>query len=141
MRKGGHAMARMKNPLIHLNDIKVRDKMLLLYIFSVIIPIIFTNFIFYSKISQSVGEREMQYIAQDMQKIKGDFKRIIDENATLSHAIYTDKNLYTFLDRHYENSDEYFTYYIQYLKNMQERYKLTLSKITTFHLSLSMLYS
>jgi two-component system sensor histidine kinase YesM len=123
MRKGGHAMARMKNPLIHLNDIKVRDKMLLLYIFSVIIPIIFTNFIFYSKISQSVGEREMQYIAQEMQKIKGDFKRIIDENATLSHAIYTDKNLYTFLDRHYENSDEYFTYYIQYLKNMQERYK------------------
>jgi hypothetical protein len=80
MRKGGHAMARMKNPLIHLNDIKVRDKMLLLYIFSVIIPIIFTNFIFYSKISQSVGEREMQYIAQDMQKIKGDFKRIIDFN-------------------------------------------------------------
>ncbi|NLJ66526.1 MAG: sensor histidine kinase [Clostridiales bacterium] len=122
-------MARMKNPLIHLNDIKVRDKMLLLYIFSVIIPIIFTNFIFYSKISQSVGEREMQYIAQDMQKIKGDFKRIIDENATLSHAIYTDKNLYTFLDRHYENSDEYFTYYIQYLKNMQERYKLTFPNI------------
>ena len=122
-------MARMKNPLIHLNDIKVRDKMLLLYIFSVIIPIIFTNFIFYSKISQSVGEREMQYIAQDMQKIKGDFKRIIDENATLSHAIYTDKNLYTFLNRHYEDSDEYFFYYIRYLKNMQERYKLTFPNI------------
>ncbi|MGI6372354.1 MAG: sensor histidine kinase [Caldicoprobacterales bacterium] len=122
-------MVRMKNPLIHLNDIKVRDKMLLLYIFSVIIPIIFTNLVFYRKISHSVGEREMQYIAQDMQKIKGDFKRIIDENATLSHAIYTDKNLYTFLDKHYESTDEYFSYYIRYLKNMQERYKFTFPNI------------
>ncbi|HZJ56756.1 MAG TPA: sensor histidine kinase [Clostridia bacterium] len=122
-------MARMRTPLIHLNDIKVRNKLLSLYIFSVLIPIILTNFIFYRKISNSVREQEMQYIAQDLQKIKGDFKRIIDDNATLSHAIYTDRNLYAFLDRHYEDSHEYYAYYTQYLKNMQERYKFTFPNI------------
>ena len=100
-------MARMKNPLIHLNDIKVRNKMLLLYIFSVIIPIIFTNLVFYRKISHSVGEREMQYIAQDMQKIKGTLNVLSMKTPPYHMPSIPIKSLY-FSDRHYENSDEYF---------------------------------
>lgn len=111
-----------KNIFTKLNDISVRNKLLLLYVICVLIPITVTNTIFYKRISKNAREQELTNISMDVTKTQMDFKRIINESIVLSHSIYTDKVLNTFLEKNYRNSEEYYETYYNYLKSLRERY-------------------
>lgn len=115
-------MIKARNRFIRLNDIKVRDKLFLLYILCVLIPIVFTNIVFCFKISISTREQEIQNITLDLRKIQSELKKIINESIILSHTIYTDRSLNDLLEATYEDSKEYFNYYTDYLSNIRGRY-------------------
>jgi len=54
--------------------------------------------------------------------MKTSFRRLIEDSVTLSHAIYTDSNLYDYLDRRYSDPYEYYYYYEKYMRNKMTRY-------------------
>ena len=120
--KRGESMKKSKSPFFWLNDIKVRDKLFLLYILCVLIPIVFTNIVFCYRIMVNTREQQIQNITLDLRKIQSEFRKIINESIILSHTIYTDRSLNELLEATYLNSKDYFNSYINYLKNMRGRY-------------------
>ncbi len=112
-----------------LNDIKLGNKLLLLYIVLLFIPIICTNVLFYKKISDNVKADNIDQISRSIEKTKNEFTRLINTGMTLSHAIYTDNNLYEVLDRQYSGLEDYYMYFDKYLRGLLKKYMLAFSNI------------
>jgi len=112
-----------------LYDIKLRNKLLILYIALLFIPIVCTNALFYKKISDNVKADNKDQISRSIEKTKNEFTRLISTGMTLSHAIYTDNNLYEMLDRQYSDLEEYYIYFDKYLRGLLRKYMLAFNNI------------
>lgn len=112
-----------------LYDIKLRNKLLILYIALLFIPIVCTNALFYKKISDNVKADNKAQISRSIEKTKNEFTRLINTGMTLSHAIYTDNNLYEMLDRQYSGLEEYYAYFDKYLRGLLKKYMLAFNNI------------
>lgn len=123
-------MNKIKRSLIgKLYDIKLRNKLLILYVALLFIPIVFTNALFYKKISDNVKADNKAQISRSIEKTKNEFTRLINTGMTLSHAIYTDNNLYEMLDRQYSDLEEYYVYFDKYLRGLLKKYMLAFNNI------------
>lgn len=123
-------MHRINRYLIgKLYDIKLKNKLLMVYFALLFIPIVFTNALFYNKISENVKADNKAQIYRSIEKTKNEFTRLINTGMTLSHAIYTDNNLYEMLDRQYSDLEEYYVYFDKYLRGLMKKYLLAFSNI------------
>ncbi len=68
-------MKKSKSPFFWLNDIKVRDKLFLLYILCVLIPIVFTNIVFCYRIMVNTREQQIQNITLDLERYRASLER------------------------------------------------------------------
>ncbi len=110
-------------------DINLRNKLLLIYIILVFIPILATNILFYYRISDNVKQREMEHINRSLEKSNSEFKRFIEDNVALSHSIYTDTSLYGFIERRYTSTEDYYSYFEMYLRNFFKKYILVYNTV------------
>ena len=109
--------------------ISTENKLLILYFALLFIPIVYTNALFYNKISDNVKADNKAQIYRSIEKTKNEFTRLINTGMTLSHAIYTDNNLYEMLDRQYSDLEEYYVYFDKYLRGLMRKYLLAFSNI------------
>lgn len=116
-------------PFKKFYDINLRNKLLLIYIILVFIPILTTNILFYYRISDSVQEREMEHINRSLDKSNSEFKRFIEDNVALSHSIYTDTSLYGLIDKKYASTEEYYSNFEIYLRNFFRKYILVYNTV------------
>lgn len=112
-----------------LYDIKLSNKLLILYIVLLFIPIVCTNALFYKKISDNVRTENINQISASMEKTKNEFTRLINSGITLSHAIYQDNNLSDLLEREYSGVEDYFLYFNKYLRDLLKKYLLAYDTI------------
>lgn len=112
-----------------LYDIKLRNKLLILYIMLLFIPIVFTNALFYKRISDNVRTQNINQITASMEKTKNEFTRLINSGITLSHAIYQDNNLSDLLEKKYTGVEDYFIYFNKYLRDLLKKYLLAYDNI------------
>ncbi|AWB46209.1 sensor histidine kinase [Paenibacillus sp. CAA11] len=103
---------------LSLNDVRLRDKMLLLYFLAVFVPILVTNLIFYHVTTTSVKDKRMEDITRAMEQVKNEFLREVEDAVEISSVYYTDHLLNEILDKKYENPADYVAAYDSYLRRI-----------------------
>lgn len=99
-----------------LNNVKLRDKLLLMYLLSVFIPIVATNLVFYHVTASNVRNQKIRDSAIALESVKGSMKAVIDQAAGLSYSFYADRAFNESLARNYTGPSEYVEAYNSFLK-------------------------
>lgn len=118
----------MKNPNINfLNDIKVKHKLYIVYIFCVVAPIIIINYIFYLNMASNVKEIYQNYYQLTTQRIAALIEKDLNFLIAQVNKIYMDQKLYEKLDQDYERKlayvEDYYDYFDSYLYLNGESYE------------------
>ncbi|TCN00727.1 two-component system sensor histidine kinase YesM [Paenibacillus sp. BK033] len=91
----------------HWNHLKLRDKLLLMYILCVFIPIVLTNIVFYNVTTNNIKNQKSHDADIALEKLQGELRAVIDEAAGISYLYYIDPMLNQLLDKKYESQIEY----------------------------------
>ncbi|SFS51950.1 sensor histidine kinase [Paenibacillus sp. 453mf] len=101
-----------------LNNVRLRDKMLLLYFLAVFLPILATNIIFYTRVTDNVKNQRIQDINLTLTQIKNEFTRELQDTLEISSEFYTDHMLYEIIETSYPHPAQYITAYDSYLRRI-----------------------
>ncbi|KKI91709.1 histidine kinase [Bacillus sp. SA1-12] len=98
----------------NFNNIGLRNKLLIIYIVSVFIPITLTHIAFYQITSNNVRTQKVNDISLSVKQISNDFRTAIDDAVEISSKLYTDYELYNFLENKYEKTIDFIHAYHDY---------------------------
>ena len=118
---------------IHFNDVRLRNKLLLIYMFSVFIPIVLTNIIFYIVTSNNVKEQKLKDNELALEQVASNFRKGVEDATGVAAVFYVDALLYQFLDTTYQNPVEFIHGYNNKFRDIN-RYTPVYSSINTIHL-------
>ncbi|PQP81489.1 sensor histidine kinase [Paenibacillus sp. PCH8] len=105
-----------------VNDIPLRSKFLLIYILSILLPVITINLFFYQRTSADIKIREQENLRKSIERAAGELLGMIDESVALSRIIAADDSLYEVLDRSYPSPVDYYNEYHAFLRDKLTRY-------------------
>jgi two-component system sensor histidine kinase YesM len=108
--------------LKRLNDVRLRDKMLLVFVLAVFIPVALTNVIFYQITTNNVRNQKLADINRAMEQIRNNVLDQIDAGVGISSVLYSDTLLNQYMEKEYENSSDYVENYHSYIVNLLEKY-------------------
>lgn len=103
-------------PRWNLNYMKLRDKLLLMYVLSVFIPIVVTNVVFYNVTSANIRSQKTRDAGMALNNLKNDLRVTIDQGVGLSYSLYTDPVFNDTISRSFQSHFEYIDAYNSYLK-------------------------
>jgi two-component system sensor histidine kinase YesM len=113
----------MRFPLPHrLDNIRLRNKMLIVYIFCVLLPIVLTNVVFYQATTANVRAQRMQDISRALEQVKNDFLGELEIAIRVSDVFLTDYILNDILDTQYESPLDYIVAYDSYFRKILNSY-------------------
>ncbi|MDQ8735863.1 sensor histidine kinase [Paenibacillus sp. LHD-38] len=107
---------------LNLNNVRLRNKMLVLYIFSVFLPIVLTNVIFYNVTTVNVKNQRMKDFSRAVDQINNEFRSEVEDAVTISSVFYTDYNLNQILETDYQEPAEYIEAYDTYFRRILNSY-------------------
>lgn len=91
----------------HLNHVKLRDKLLLMYLFAVFIPIVLTNIVFYNVTTNNIKSQKTRDADIALEQLQRELRSVIDEAAGISYLYYIDPVLNEHLEKRYVSQIEY----------------------------------
>ncbi|MGQ8872329.1 cache domain-containing sensor histidine kinase [Paenibacillus sp. TSA_86.1] len=100
----------------NLNYMKLRDKLLLMYVLSVFIPIVVTNVVFYQVTTANIRSQKTRDAGVALNNLKSELRVTIDQGVGLSYSLYADPIFNETLSRSFESNAEYIRAYNSYLK-------------------------
>ncbi|MGN7412954.1 sensor histidine kinase [Paenibacillus sp. SAF-068] len=103
-------------PRWNLNYMKLRDKLLLMYVLSVFIPIVVTNVVFYNVTSANIRSQKTRDADMALNNLKNDLRVTIDQGVGLSYSLYMDPVFNDTISRSFRSHFEYIDAYNSYLK-------------------------
>ncbi|WP_062320709.1 hypothetical protein [Halolactibacillus sp. JCM 19043] len=95
------------------NDLKIRNKLLIVYMITVLLPIIISNIVFYQTTSDNFIQQKRRDADLMTEETKENVKQLIDQALGLSTTLYMDMRLYEFFDTTYTNPVDYIQGYTQ----------------------------
>ncbi|PZD97496.1 hypothetical protein DNH61_02145 [Paenibacillus sambharensis] len=104
------------------NNIRLRNKLLILYGVAVFIPMIMTNLIFYTITADNVRAQKITDLKHALEKGKEAYRKGLESIVGISSMLYTDSELSEALDHHYESTNEMLSAYDRVVKNAITRY-------------------
>ena len=107
---------------ISFNNVRLRNKMLIVYFLAVFIPVIMTNIIFYNITANNVKKQKLKDMSLAMEQIRNDFLAQINAAVGISSVIYNDTTLNEYLETNYEAQSDYVLNYQSYIKDMLGKY-------------------
>ncbi|WP_138752629.1 cache domain-containing sensor histidine kinase [Paenibacillus sinopodophylli] len=107
---------------LSLNHIRLPNKMLILYVFSVFLPIVLTNVIFYNVTTNNVKNQRMKDISLAVDQINNEFRSEVEDAVTISSVFYTDYNLNEILETDYKDPAAYVEAYDSYFRRILNSY-------------------
>jgi two-component system, sensor histidine kinase YesM len=110
----------MKRPNISFHNVRLSNKLLIIYIFSVLIPIVLTNIIFYTVTINNVKKQQMHDSELALKQISNDFGKIIDDAVGISSSLYTNTHINLFLEKDYPSDVDYIDNYDTYLRTFNQ---------------------
>jgi two-component system sensor histidine kinase YesM len=119
----------MKNRLFQLNNVRLRNKLLMLYFLCVFIPILLTNVIFYQVTTHNVQRQKTEDISLNLDKLKDEFRSKVDNAVGISSVFYTDGLLNDALEQTYAETIDYVRMYNSQLATNINKYNLVYSEI------------
>lgn len=103
----------MKRVWESFNDLKIRNKLLIVYMITVLLPIIISNIVFYQTTSDNFIAQKRDDVELMTVETKENVKQLIDQALGLSTTLYMDMRLYEFFDRSYSDLVDYIQGYTQ----------------------------
>src|SRR5690606_30742647 len=118
-------MKRIKHLIqkIKLDDVRLRNKFLVLFSFCVLIPIVLTNIIFYNLINNNVQEQRYNDIHNAVEQIKSDMWIEIEEAFSVAYVLYNEYYIYNLLDSDYDQDSEFVDAYDRYFRRLLTIYQ------------------
>lgn len=89
------------------NDLKLRNKFLILYVLCVFIPIIYTNIVFYTITTDNIRQQKLSDVNLVLDQVADDFSMLVDQAIGVSLNFYTDVRLNAFFDQDYDTTIDY----------------------------------
>lgn len=111
----------MKLP-IHLDNVRLRDKFLILYLLCVFFPILVSNLVFYHVTSENVRTQRMADIQRALEQVKNEFKAEVEDVVFVSSGLHIDYNANAILETDYDNPGEYVADYEGYFRRILNNY-------------------
>ncbi|KQO16655.1 sensor histidine kinase [Paenibacillus sp. Leaf72] len=99
----------------NLNYMKLRDKLLLMYILSVFIPIVVTNVVFYNVTTVNIRSQKTRDADMALNNLKNDLRVTIDQGVGLSYSLYADPIFNKTVARRFSSQMDYINTYQSYL--------------------------
>lgn len=96
----------IKRVLKHWNDIRLRNKLLVLYVVAIFVPMIITNLTFYNITANNVRTQKISDLSHDLDKSKDAYRKAIESVVEISSVLYTDSELSAALDNNYSSTNE-----------------------------------
>ena len=112
-----------------INNLKIRNKLAIIYVFCVLIPVIVTNWVVLSAIKSNVRNQEAIRMQNVMDRIKYNIQSEVEGCISIASNLCTDKVINQFLIRDYTSNLEYFSDYKTTLQNNVLRYYYNSQKI------------
>lgn len=119
----------------NINNFRIRNKLLLIYIFCVFIPILSTDAIILQTVnnnSKKEKEKELQYA---IERVEYNLREKVNGCILFTHNTYSDPSLNDFLNKKYINYMSYYDDYYKILRNNSFSYDYNngiLSKVQIF---------
>lgn len=107
---------------LSLSNVRLRNKMLIVYFLSVFIPVILTNVIFYQVTSSNVRKQKLNDISLAVEQVCNDLAAQFNTMSGISAVIYNETLLNQYLDKKYDSSAEYVENYNSYIVRTLEKY-------------------
>lgn len=122
------------NKFKFLNDYSIRSKLVLIYIFCVLIPMIITNSIVYATIRNNQVKEQKINMEHAIDRVKYNLGAVIDDCVLVSDHLHSDVILDNFITKRYNGIAEYYGAYnyllnnnlIDYYYNSQHVYQVTI---------------
>lgn len=102
-----------------LNDFSISQKMILIFVGCVILPLLIQNIFYYSMTEKNIQKEVMQRLTQSLMEKTSKVNGCISGIISLSLRYNNNEELYKFLDINYRNSLDYFIYFQDHVKNAQ----------------------
>ena len=109
--KRGKVLPKMYFKKNLMNNISVKNKLFLIYILCILIPVIFTYVIFLSITESNVKEQQKEQINASLTRTKIQLSKGIDDVMITAYNIMTDRKIEEALDRQYDSYREYYEVY------------------------------
>ncbi|MFC3800825.1 histidine kinase [Cohnella sp. GCM10012308] len=115
-------LRRIRKRAFSLNNVRLRNKMLIVYFLSVFIPVVLTNVIFYNITTNNVKKQKMRDISLAIEQIRNDFMTQVNVAVGISAVIYDDALLIEYMDKNYDVPSDYVYNYQTYIISMLNKY-------------------
>ncbi|EFM08894.1 integral membrane sensor signal transduction histidine kinase [Paenibacillus curdlanolyticus YK9] len=128
---------------LNMNNIRFRNKMLIMYMLSVFIPVVMTNVIFYSITADNIRHQKKHDISLAVKQIRDDFQDQINAAAGISTVLYNDTLLWQYVRQPYDSLADYVEMYNSYISLMLEKYSplyKTIQSITIYTTNDTIIY-
>lgn len=105
----------MKNIRI-LDNYSIKSKLLMIQIFCVLIPVIFSNFIFYVTIKNNTLKEQKINMKYAVDRVRYNLQSVLDDCILVSNHLNTDQSLNDFIGEEYNDFPHYYDKYSALLK-------------------------
>lgn len=99
-----------------LNYLKLRDKLLLMYVLSVFIPIVLTNIVFYNVTTSNIRNQKIRDADMALNNLKNDLRVTIDQGVGLAYSLYADSIFNKTITRKFTSEKDYVDTFNSYLR-------------------------
>lgn len=107
---------RTRKPLQMLSNLSISQKMILLFVGSVILPLIIQNAFFFKETEDNIQSNMMRRLTQLLNEKAGRVNGTLSAAVTLVNRFRTNEQLYHFLDREYRKDIDFLIAYQEQMK-------------------------
>jgi len=101
----------------YFNNLKIRNKLLLIYAFCVLIPIILVDAVIMYNVNANSQESQKRDLQHAMERVEYNLSATVEGCILFTNNLYTDRSLEKFLTKNYISYMDYYDEYTQLLKN------------------------
>jgi len=94
-----------------LDNYSIKSKLLMIQIFCVFIPVIFTNSIFYVTIKSNAVKEQKINMRYSIDRVKYDLESVLDNSILVSNHLNSDGSLNDFVSKKYDDFQDYYNQY------------------------------
>lgn len=114
---------------MHLDNLKIRTKLLVIYIACVLLPMILTDALILGLVLKSAGKEQDSAMRGSAERIAYEINRRVNDALSVSDYLYRDRGLNEFLRESYRDETDYYEHFNQLMENNVIRYYYTAQSV------------
>jgi two-component system sensor histidine kinase YesM len=120
--------------LLRLNNIRLRNKLLLLYFLAVFIPVMLTNAIFYGTVSDNIKQQKIKDLSYTLDSMREELHKAIDGAVQISSVLYTDSVFNNDLTKPYSSTGDFIYTFYEDIRKPINSFKMVYSQVMNIEL-------